>query len=161
MSGTQQRLLSWADPLLVRERLAAMDGLSGLRALRDGVLAPPPMIETMNLELVEVDPGVVVFRCNPGPEHYNPLGTVHGGLACTLLDTAFGAAAHTKPGIGQGDTSIDMNVSYLRPIVLETGPLLVTGVVVRAGRRVIFAEGTITDEAGTVLARGTSSLLVL
>lgn len=161
MSAQGQRLLSWHDPIELRRSLMEMDGLSGLRALRDGVLPPPPMISTMNLELVEVDPGVVVFRCNPGPEHYNPLGTVHGGLACTALDTAVGCAAHTTLAAGQGYTSIDLTVSYLRPIVLETGPLTVSGTVTRAGRRVIFADGTITDAAGSLFARATSSLLVL
>lgn len=161
MSAQGQRLLSWHDPIELRRSLMEMDGLSGLRALRDGVLPPPPMISTMNLELVEVNPGVVVFRCNPGPEHYNPLGTVHGGLACTALDTAVGCAAHTTLAAGQGYTSIDLTVSYLRPIVLETGPLTVTGAVTRAGRRIIFADGSITDTAGSLLARATSSLLVL
>jgi len=161
MSDEQQRVLTWHDPLELRQRLSEVDGLTGLRALRDGEIPPPPMISTMNMELLEVHAGVVVFRCTPGPEHYNPLGTVHGGLACTALDTAVGCAAHTTLGAGQGYTSIDLNVSYLRPITLETGPLTVTGAVTRAGRRVIFADGTITDAAGALLARATSSLLVL
>ena len=155
------RTLTWTDPISVRDGVAAMSGLDAMLALRDGHLPPPPIAQTMNFRLTEVEPGRVVFVCEPGGEHYNPIGTVHGGLACTLLDTVCGCAGHTTLDAGQGYTSIDITVSYLRPITLATGPLLATGRVVKPGRRVIFTEGAITDAAGTVLATATSSLLVL
>nr|BFF11087.1 hypothetical protein GCM10025699_23900 [Microbacterium flavescens] len=89
------------------------------------------------------------------------LGMVHGGVACTLLDTVVGCAAHTTLPAGVGYTSIDLNVSYLRPILATTGLLRARGRVVKGGSRVIFAEGVVEDAAGTALATATSSLLVL
>ena len=102
-----------------------------------------------------------MFECTPGEHHYNPLGMVHGGLACTLLDSVVGCAGQTTLPAGVGYTSIDLNVSYLRPILATTGLLRAHGRVVKGGQRVIFAEGSLTDAAGTVLATATSSLLVL
>ena len=115
----------------------------------------------MNFWIVSAEPGEAVFECEPGEYHDNPLGMVHGGLACTLLDTVVGCAAHTTLPKGVGYTSIDLNVSYLRPITSTSGVIRATGRVVKGGQRVIFAEGVIEDAAGRTLATATSSLLVL
>ncbi|MBN9153642.1 MAG: PaaI family thioesterase [Microbacterium sp.] len=155
------RTLIWADPLATRDRVAGMSGLEAMRALRDGLIPPPPIAETMNFTLTEADPGRVVFECRPGFEHYNPIGAVHGGLACTLLDTVTGCAGHTTLKAGQGYTSIEISVKYLRPITADGGVLTAVGVVTKPGRRVIFAEGTIIDAQGRLLATASSSLLVL
>ena len=111
--------------------------------------------------LVEVREGFAVFECEPAEFHYNPIGAVHGGLACTLLDSALGCAGHTTLAAGVGYTSVDLNVRYLRPITHASGLLRATGRVVKPGRRVIFTEGELTDAAGRVVASATSSLLVL
>jgi uncharacterized protein (TIGR00369 family) len=115
----------------------------------------------MGFSLVEVRQGFAVFECEPAEFHYNPIGAVHGGLACTLLDSALGCAGHTTLPAGVGYTSVDLNVRYLRPITHESGVLRATGRVVKPGRRVIFTEGELTDAAGRVVAAATSSLLVL
>jgi uncharacterized protein (TIGR00369 family) len=138
-----------------------LDGLSYLRAMIGGRFPPPPIARLLDFTLVSADPGEAVFECTVGEHHYNPLGMVHGGLACTLLDSVVGCAAQTTLPAGAGYTSIDLNVSYLRPILATTGLLRAHGRVVKGGRRVIFAEGSVADAAGTVLATATSSLLVL
>jgi uncharacterized protein (TIGR00369 family) len=109
----------------------------------------------------EIEDGRLSVTCDPREAFFNPLGTVHGGLACTMLDTALGCAAHSTLPAGTGYTSIDITVSYLRPILPASGPLTATGTVVKRGRRVVFAEATITDAAGTAYASATSSLLVV
>jgi uncharacterized protein (TIGR00369 family) len=155
------RTVNWEDP---RPPLAAsrdLDGLAYLRALAAGEYPPPPISRLMNFWLVSADPGEAVFECDPGEYHDNPLGMVHGGLACTLLDSVVGCAAHTTLPKGVGYTSIDLNVSYLRPIMSTTGRLRARGRVVKAGQRVIFAEGVLEDAAGRQLATATSSLLVI
>ncbi|MEU0470363.1 MULTISPECIES: PaaI family thioesterase [Amycolatopsis] len=154
------RVLTWTDPAEVVAGIAELDGIDAMRALRDGELPAPPIAHTMNFTPVEVDHGRVVFTCTPGAEHYNPLGVVHGGLACTLLDTVAGCAAHTTLKAGQRYTSIEITVKYLRPITLDTGPLTATGVVTKAGSRVIFADAEIRDRSAKVVATGSSSLLV-
>ena len=156
-----EKTFTWDEPSAVLQKAATMSGLDALRAMRDGELPGPPIAALMSMGITEVEPGRVTFTSEPGEEHYNPIGVVHGGLACTLLDTVVGCAAHTMLAAGVGYTSIDLNVSYLRPITLSTGTITAVGEVVKTGRRVIFAKGTIFDADGRELATATSSLLVM
>ncbi|WP_439594169.1 PaaI family thioesterase [Microbacterium sp.] len=157
----RSRTVTWDDPMPPLEASAELSGLEYLRALIAGEYPPPPIARLLGFDIVEAREGEVVFECEPGEYHYNPLGTVHGGLACTLLDTVVGCAAHTTLAKGVGYTSIDLNVSYLRPILATSGTLRAVGRVVKTGSRVIFAEGVLQDAAGRSLATATSSLLVL
>ncbi len=161
-SGSAERAetFSWTDPRVGLEHLPRMSGLEFLSGMRDGTIPRPPMAALMNLALVAVESGRVEFECRPAEAHYNPLGVVHGGLACTLLDTVVGCAAHSTLAAGFGYTSIDLSVSYLRPITAQQGILRAEGAVVKRGQRVIFAEGRILGPAGELLATATSSLLV-
>ncbi|OZC63832.1 aromatic compound degradation protein PaaI [Rhodococcus sp. 06-462-5] len=161
--GQDQRsqTFTWVTPKSVLREASQMSGLEVMRALAAGELPPPPIAVLMQFDPIEVEDGKVVFECTPSEAHYNPIGTVHGGLACTLLDTVIACAAHTTLPAGTGYTSIDLNVSYLRGIFDSSGPLIATGTVVKRGSRVIFAEGSIVDKNGDVVATGTSSLLVI
>ena len=160
-TASRSKSFEWVDPLATADRVGGMSGLEYMHAVRDGSAPWPPMGVLMSFELVEAERGRVVITCRPGEEHYNPLGIVHGGLLCTLLDTVIGCATHTTLERGTGYTSIELKVSYLRPVTLDTGPLTGTGIVTKDGRRVIFAEGTVTDEEGNLVATASSSLLVL
>lgn len=161
MTGQRHtRTIEFTDPLHTRDAVASLSGLEAMRALRDGVMAGPPIAETMNFTLVSADPGTVTFECRPDLQHYNPIGMVHGGLACTLLDTVTGCAAHTTLEAGQRYTSIEISVKYLRPITADLGVLTAVGTVTKPGRRVVFADGEISDAAGNLLATASSSLLV-
>jgi len=151
---------SWTDPGVGLQHLPRMSGLEFLGGMRDGTIPRPPMAALMNLRLVDVEHGRVEFECHPAEAHYNPLGVVHGGLACTLLDTVVGCAAHSTLAAGLGYTSIDLSVSYLRPITLRHKLLRAEGTVVKPGQRVIFAEGRVFGPDGELLATATSSLLV-
>ncbi len=157
----RSRTVTWVDPAEARKAGAGLSGLELMTALRDGTIPPPPMAVLSSSTLVEVEAGRVVFTCAPGEEHYNPLGTVHGGLLCTLLDTVVGCAAHTTLDAGVGYTSIEIKVSYLRAVTLASGTLTATGRVTKPGRRVIFAEGEVRDASGALVATASSSLLVL
>jgi len=157
----RSRSITWDDPKPPLAASRDLDGLAYLRALLAGTYPPPPISRLMNFWIVSAEPGEAVFECEPGEYHDNPLGMVHGGLACTLLDTVVGCAAQTTLPKGVGYTSIDLNVSYLRPITSGSGMIRATGRVVKGGQRVIFAEGMIEDAAGRALATATSSLLVL
>lgn len=155
------RTFSWEDPAPPLAASRGMDGLAYLRALIAEELPPPPIARLLDFTMVSADPGEAVFECEPREYHYNVLGMVHGGVACTILDTVVGCAAHTTLPAGVGYTSIDLNVSYLRPILATSGLLRARGRVVKGGSRVIFAEGVLEDASGTALATATSSLLVL
>lgn len=157
----RSQTFSWVSPREVLREASQMSGIEVMRAVASGELPPPPIAVLMQFAPVEVEDGRVVFQCTPSEAHYNPIGTVHGGLACTFLDTLVGCAAHTTLPAGVGYTSIDLNVSYLRNILDTSGPLTGTGTVVKRGSRVIFAEGSIVDKDGKLVATGTSSLLVI
>lgn len=138
----------------------ALTGLDMLRAMRDGTLPGPPIAGPMRMALKEVEFGKSVFTCDPDETLYNPFGVVHGGAICTVLDSATGCAAGSVLEAGLSYTSIDIDVSFLRPITVSMGTLFAVGTVTKPGKRVIFTEGRLTDSGGTLLATATSRLLV-
>lgn len=159
-TATRSRLVEWEDPAI---GTAAMPGLAGIDYLRSMIAAelpPPPIGALMGMDLVSVGEGTATFTCLPNESHYNPIGIVHGGLVCTLLDSAAGCAVQTTLPAGVGYTSIELKVSYLRPLRHDSGLITCVGTVVKPGRRVAFAEATVTDASGALIATATSSLLV-
>ncbi|MCW2558744.1 MAG: hypothetical protein JWP55_2708 [Mycobacterium sp.] len=156
----RSKVVSWHDPAPTTARGLAMPGIDYLRAMADGVLPPPPISGLMEFELVSADPGKVVFTCRPDESAYNPIGVIHGGLVCTLLDSVAGCALHSTLPQGKGYTSIEIKVNYLKAVRLSSGLLTATGTVVKSGSRVGFTEGVVTDPDGTVIATATSTLLV-
>ena len=159
-SDDRSRTISWQDPMIGASAMTTMSGLEYMQALRDGAVPPPPIIHLMNMDLVSVEPGVVVFSAQPDESHYNPIGAVHGGFACTVLDSVAGCAVHTTLPQGYGYTSLEIKVSYLRALSTTTGPLTAIGRVIKPGKRVAFAEGELTDAEGRVVATTSSTLLV-
>jgi uncharacterized protein (TIGR00369 family) len=157
---TRTRLVEWSDPMAAARKAATMPGLEYLSGLVDGSIPRPPMGSLMGMTLVAVAQGSATFRCTPDESHYNTIGTVHGGLVCTLLDSAVGCAVQTTLPAGMGYTSIELKVSYLRPLHHGSGEITCVGTVVKPGRRVAFAEGVVTDADGKIIATATSSLLV-
>ncbi|WP_231994256.1 PaaI family thioesterase [Pseudarthrobacter equi] len=118
------------------------------------------MGQLLNMTLVHAAQGTATFTCDPDESHYNPIGTVHGGLVCTLLDSALGCAVQTTLPKGLGYTSIEIKVNYLRSVRADSGPLTCVGTVSKAGTRVAFADGTVIDANGKLVATATGSLLV-
>jgi uncharacterized protein (TIGR00369 family) len=131
-----------------------------MRRLIAGEIPPPPIAATLGFRLESVDDGRAVFVGEPALWQYNPIGSVHGGVLATLLDSATGCAVHTRLPAGMAYTSMDLSVKYLRRVSAETGPLTCIGEVVTMGRRTALAEARLTDEAGRLLAHGTSSCLL-
>jgi uncharacterized protein (TIGR00369 family) len=156
----RSRTVSWDDPLVTAAGALERSGLETMRAIRDGELPPPPIAQLLQFDVREIEEGRVVFCCTLDESVYNPLGVVHGGLVCTLLDTVAGCAVHTTLPRGFGYTSIELKVNYLRAVRLDSGPLTAVGTVVKPGRRVAFAEGQVLDAADRVVATASSSLLV-
>jgi uncharacterized protein (TIGR00369 family) len=139
---------------------AALSGLEQLRAMIASD-TQPPIGRTLDFSLIEVDEGRAVFEGKPDLRVYNPIGSVHGGYAATLLDSACGIAVQSKLAPGYGYTTLELKISYLRGMTVDTGVVRAEGVVVSMGRRVAFAEAKITDAAGRLLATATSTLLVI
>ena len=157
----RSRTITWYDPLATAAAATTMGGLEFLRALAEGSLPPVPIATLFQMRPVEIDRGRVVFECEPDQSAYNPIGVVHGGLVCTLADTVAGCAVHSTLERGRGYTSIDINVSYLRPVTSQSGVLRATGRVAKPGRRVAFATAEIVDGVGRPVATATSNCLVM
>jgi uncharacterized protein (TIGR00369 family) len=157
----RSKTVQWHDPSTTAAAGATLSGIDFLRAIRDGVLPPPPIATLLGMQMREVEPGRVVFECEPDESSYNPIGVVHGGLVCTLADTVAACAVHTTLEVGVAYTSIDLNVSYLRPVTVGSGVLRATGLVTKPGRRVAFSSAEIVDGAGKLVATATSSCLVM
>ena len=156
----RSKVVSWHDPAPTTAMGLAMAGIDYIRAMVDGILPPPPIAGLMEFDMVAADPGRVVFTCRPDESLYNPTGVVHGGLVSTLLDSVAACALHSTLPQGKGYTSVEIKVSYLKAVRASSGPLTAKGTVVKAGSRVGFTEGVVTDGSGTVVATATSTLLV-
>jgi uncharacterized protein (TIGR00369 family) len=148
------------DPVEAARDVAQLDGLTAMRAVIAGEIPPPPIATLLGFELVEVQDGRAVFAVEPGDQHYNPIGVVHGGLAATLIDSATGCAVHTTLPAGTGYTTTDVQVRFVRPITRDTGRIECVGEVVHRGRTMATAEARLTA-GGRLLAHGTASLLIL
>ncbi len=157
---TRERTTSWGDPTISAGRVGRETGLALLQAMRDGDLPAPPILSTVGFELDEVAEGRVVFALEPGEHHYNPIGSVHGGVYATVLDSATGCAVHSVLPAGVGYTSLDLNVKFLRGMTTSTGRVSCEGRVVQRGRRTALAEASLTDAQGRLLATATSTCLL-
>lgn len=156
----RETTIQWRDPADGLAALPQLDGIEFLNRIASGELPEAPIASHFAMETIEVSSGRVTFRCQPDESHYNPVGMVHGGLVCTLLDSALGCATHTTLAAGTGYTSIEIKVNYLRPVTADSGPLICTGRVTKPGRRVVFAEGEVRDNQGKVVATASGSPLI-
>ena len=141
--------------------MKSMSGLDFLQAIADGRLPRPPISATLNFALVEVAKGFAAFEGRPGPEHYNPIGSVHGGIAATLLDSCMACAVQSTLAQGFAYTTLEFKISLIRGITTETGPVRAEGKVLSTGRRVGTAEGRLVDGQGRLLATGTTTCLIM
>ncbi|MDQ3157137.1 MAG: PaaI family thioesterase [Actinomycetota bacterium] len=157
---TRSKTIEWHDPMRSARHAQRLDGLSFLRAIVDGAIPPPPIEHLMNMQFESAESGSVVFTIDPDESMYNPIGGIHGGTMCTLLDSVVGCAVHTTRPAGFGYTSVEIKVNYVRPVTHDSGVLTATGTVKKGGRRIAFAEGEIADAQGRVVATATSTLLV-
>jgi uncharacterized protein (TIGR00369 family) len=160
-SPERTRTYSWADPLATLAQSAELSGLEAMRRFVDGELPPPPIANTLDFRLTEVERGRVVFECEPAEFHYNPIGVVHAGLAATLLDSAMGCAFVSTLETAVPWTTLELKANFTRALTMDTGTVRCTGTVVHPGRRVATTEARIEDAQGRLCAHGTSTILVV
>lgn len=142
------------------ETLRSMCGLDFLAAIAAGRLPSPPIAQTLDFRLLKVERGMALFEGRPGRAFYNPIGSVHGGYAATLLDSCMACAVHTTLPAGQGYTTLEIKVNLVRAITEATGPVRAEGRVIHAGRTTGTAEGRLTDAAGKLYAHGTTTCAI-
>lgn len=160
--GSRSRSIVWQDPVPTAAAGATMTGMEYMTAVVTGQMPPPPIAVTMRLRPIEIEAGRVVFEGEPGEEHYNPIGVVHGGYAATLLDSALGCAVHTTLPAGVGYTSLGLEAKYVRPITRDTGRVLCEARVLYGGRRQATSEANLTAaDSGKLLAHGIATCMIL
>jgi uncharacterized protein (TIGR00369 family) len=156
----RSKTVTWHDPMATAAAGAELSGLDFLTAIAEKRLPPAPIGCLMSFGISSVKLGEVTFTCAPDESAYNPIGIVHGGLVCTLLDSVTGCAVHSTLPVGLGYTSLDISVSYLRPVTQDSGLLTARGWVTRPGRRAAFSQGEIRTEDGKLVATAKSTCLV-
>jgi uncharacterized protein (TIGR00369 family) len=157
---SRQRTFAWDDPAEVEANLRRLSGLEFLSRVAAGELPPPPMARLMNIRLVEVAVGRVVFEGTPEEYHYNPLGVVHGGMAATLLDSALGCCVNSHLAAGDFYTTLELKVNYLRPITIATGLVRAIATTVHIGRTTALVEAKVLDGGNRIYAYASSTCLI-
>ena len=157
---TRTRSHGWEDPAASAAAARELDGISFLREIVAGRIPPPPIAATLGFGLVSVEPGRAVFDIVPAEYHYNPIGSVHGGVYATLCDSACGCAVHSMLPAGAYYTSMDLSTRFIRPVTTGSGRLLCEGTVTHLGSRTALAEARLTGADGRLYAHATSSCLI-
>jgi uncharacterized protein (TIGR00369 family) len=139
---------------------AQLSGIEQLRAVFDGGWKGEGIGRTMGFSPITVEEGLVIFEGHPDHSVYNPIGTVHGGYAATLLDSAMGCAVHSRLKAGQGYTTLELKVAYHKAMTDQSGPVRAEGRAISVGRRAAFAEGKLFDKDGKLCATATTTCLV-
>jgi uncharacterized protein (TIGR00369 family) len=158
--GVRTRTITWTDPARARFHLRDRDGFEQLRTVARGGAAPPPAAALLGMNIDSVQRGRVVFSIVADEMHENPMGTMHGGIIATLVDSAMGCAVMSMLPAGTGYTTLELKTNYVRPIVQTTGVVRAEGRVVHLGGSVATTEATVTDDHGTLYAHATSTCLL-
>ena len=154
------RTYSWEDQTIGAKVGATLSGIEYLRGMMAGKYPAPAIAYTLDMGIESAEEGKVVFSLIPQEFHYNPIGGVHGGVFCTLLDSALACAIHSTLPAGTGYTTLELKVNLVRPLTINTGKVLAVGTVVHAGRSVATAEGRIVDEQGKLYAHATTTCML-
>ncbi len=161
LQASRTRTITWEDPTATVQTGKTVSGITFLKALQSGELPQPPFAVLLGISITEVSEGRVVFTTEPSEYHYNPLGTVHGGVMATLLDSALGCAVQSTLPAGTSYTTLELKVNYLRPVTTKTGTIYAEGKIIYVGGRIATAEGRLTDAEGKLYAHGTTTCIIM
>ncbi len=159
--AVHSRSHEWADPMETLSLLAGLTGREAMERMAAGDLPAPPIASTLGFGGIEVGADYVAIAARAQGFHYNPLGSVHGGVISALLDTAGACAVMLTLDRGQFHTSLDLTTKFIRPMTIESGTTRCEGRVLHRGSRTAVAEARLTDQAGRLLAHSTSTLLIM
>ncbi|MCW2638518.1 MAG: aromatic compound degradation protein PaaI [Dactylosporangium sp.] len=158
--GVRTRTYTWEDPGISAAAMANRSGLEILQAIGAGEIPRPPVMQTLSISAIEVEAGRIVFGLQPQEFHYNPLGTMHGGVLATLLDSAAACAVQSTLPVGIAYTSLDLTTKFLRPVTVRSGMLRCEGTVLSRGQRTALAQAQVFDDADRLIAHATSSCMI-
>ena len=156
----RERTFRWDDPMKGAKEALTMAGLDYFQAMNDGRLPMPPLLHTLDFKVESIEKGKAVFAFEPQEFHYNPIGTVHGGVISAILDSAMGCSIHSLLAAGTGYTTLELKVNFLKAITIKSGELKAVGKVIHSGSRTALVEAQLIDEKGTIYAHGVSTCMI-
>ncbi len=161
LDHVRTRVVSWTDPQRSRRQMHGLDGYERLAAIKDGEVSPAPAVELLGMSFDQLEPGRTVFSVVADEHHENPMGTMHGGIVATLVDTAMGCAVSSTLTADEGFTTLELSTNFVRAITRATGRVHAEGRVVHAGGRIVTTEARVYDDAGDLYAHAKSTCLIL
>jgi uncharacterized protein (TIGR00369 family) len=160
-ASRRKRVVDWQAPEPAARAAAGMSGLEAMRAIRDGVLPPPPMARLIGFRMRLAEPGRIVMELEPHESLENTIGLLHGATAAALLDTAMGCAISTRLPAGQGSVTLDLKLTYLRPLSVKSGTISAEGKLIKLGRQTSYAEGFVHDGSGNLAVHATATFSMI
>jgi uncharacterized protein (TIGR00369 family) len=157
----RERVVDWQAPGPVAKAAAGMSGLEAMCAIRDGILPPPPMARLIGFRLAIAEPGRIVMELEPHESLENTIGLLHGATAAALLDTAMGCAISTMLPVGQGSVTLDLKLTYLRPLSVRSGTISAEGKLIKLGRQTSYVEGFVRDGSGNLAVHATATFSMI
>ena len=157
----RERVIDWQTPGPAAKAAATMSGMEAMRAIRDGILPEPPMARLIDFRLRTAEPGRIVMELEPHESLENTIGLLHGATAAALLDTAMGCAISTMLPAGQGAVTLDLKLTYLRPLSVRSGTISAEGKLIKLGRQTSYAEGFVRDGAGYLAVHATATFSMM
>ena len=161
LASRRQRVVNWQAPGPAAKVAAGMSGIETMYAIRDGILPPPPMARLIGFRMSVVEPGRIVMELDPDESLENTIGLLHGATAAALLDTAMGCAISTMLPAGQTSVTLDLKLTYLRPLTVRSGTILAEGKVVKLGRQSSYAEGFVRDGSNNLAVHATATFSMI
>ena len=161
LASRRQRVVNWQAPGPAAKVAAGMSGIEMMCAIRDGILPPPPMARLIGFRVSVVEPGRVVMELDPDESLENTIGLLHGATAAALLNTAMGCAISTMLPAGQTSVTLDLKLTYLRPLSVRSGTILAEGKVVKLGRQTSYAEGFVRDGSHNLAVHATATFSMI
>ena len=159
MDNKRSRTFHWGDPVLLATHAKSKSGLDFLLAIDDNEFQLPPSLQALGIAKPEVESGKVTFSFEPQEFHYNPIGTVHGGILSTVLDSAMGCTVHTLLPMGTGYTTLELKVNFLKPVTIQTGILKAAGKIIHFGGKIVLVEASLVDGTGAIYAHAISTCM--
>ncbi len=160
-ASRRERVVNWQAPAPVAAAAATMSGLEAMRAIRDGILPPPPMVRLIGFRMAVAEPGRIVMELEPDESLENTIGLLHGATAAALLDTAMGCSISTMLPVGQTSVTLDLKITYLRPLSVRSGTIQAEGKLIKLGRQTSYTEGFVRDGKGNLAVHATATFSMI
>lgn len=160
METIRKRIYEWSDPLESAAKAKTMSGMEYLQAMNNGDIPLPPLLHTLGFTKPDIEQGEVIFSFEPQEYHYNPIGSVHGGVITSVLDSAMGCTLHSILPAGSGYTTLELKVNFLKAVSHKNKKMIAKGKIIHSGKSTALVEADLRDEEGKIYAHSISTCMI-